>query len=154
VILGKGLKISERLTGTYRNIYTPLDINTMVLDLTSKVKTIKHFLDRKSVLNFLTTRIEGKLYIEGVTVDRKVYGHILYNLKNSSVDYYINFQDNKKKFFYLKGRKNVSLIGFSNSLLSLDGSIYDKLTHEKVADIHLSSKNKGLKDFFKNIEFI
>jgi hypothetical protein len=154
VILNKSLKINERLTGTYRNINTPLDIKAMVLDLTSKAKTIKNFLDRKSSLNFLTTRIEGKLYIETVARDKNIYGHILYNLKNGTIDYYINFQDNSKEFFYIKAKKTMSLIGFSNSLIVLDGSIYNKLTHEKVADIHLSSENKGLIEMFKNIKII
>jgi len=152
VILNKGLKVDERLTGTYRNIHTPMDIKTMVVDLTSKAKTIKHFLDRKSSLNFLTTRIEGKLYIETITIDTKIYGHILYNIKNGTIDYYINFQDNENNFFYIKAKKTISLIGFTNSLLSLDGSIYCKLTHDKISDIHLSSEKKGLIDIFKGIK--
>ena len=132
MILNKSLKINERLKGTYRDINTPLDIKTMVIDLTSKAKSIKNFLDRKSALNFLTTRIEGKLYIETVARDSNIYGHILYNIKNGTIDYYINFQNNNKEFFYIKANKRISLIGFSNSLLVLDGSVYNKLTHDKV----------------------
>ncbi len=154
MILDKSLKINERLTGTYRDIKTPLDIKTMVLDLTSKAKTIKNFLDRKSSLNFLTTRIEGKLYIETIARDTKIYGHILYNIKHGTIDYYINFQDNKKDFFYIKANKTISLIGFSNSILVLEGSIYNKLTHDKIADIHLSSVNKGFVEILKNIKII
>jgi len=152
VVLSKGIKVNERLTGTYRNIYTPLDISTMVLDLSSKAKTIKHFLDHKSTLNFLTVRTEGRLYIENVAKDDNINGYVLYNIKNSSIDYYINFKDNNNNFFYLKGSKSISLIGFSNSLLSLNGNIYKKLTHEKIADIHLSSESQGIKDFFNNIK--
>jgi len=152
VILNKSLKINERLTGTYRDINTPLDIKTMVIDLTSKAKSIKNFLDRKSALNFLTTRIEGKLYIETVARDTKIYGHILYNLKNGTIDYYINFQNNNKEFFYIKAKKTMSLIGFANSFIVLDGSIYNKLTHDKISDIHLTSNNKGFIKMFKNIK--
>ena len=154
MILNKGFKVSERLIGTYRNIYTPIEVNTMVIDITSKVKAIKSFLDKKSTLNFLTTRIEGKIYIEEFAKDNKAYGHILYNLKNNTIDYYINFQNNNKEFFYLKGKKTLSLLGFSNSLLLLNGNIYNKLTHEKIADVHLNSENSGLKEFFKKIKFI
>lgn len=152
MILNKSLEINERLTGTYRDINTPLDIKTMVIELTSKARSIKNFLDRKSSLNFLTTRIEGKLYIETVARDFKVYGHILYNIKNGTIDYYINFQSNDKIFFYIKAKKTMSLIGFSNSLLVLDGSVYNKLTHDKISDIHLTSKNKGLVKMFRNIK--
>jgi hypothetical protein len=153
VNLGKGFKIDECLRGTYRNIYTPLEIKTMVLTLTSRANTIKRFFDRKSALNFLTTRIEGKLYIESTARDTNIYGHILYNLKESSIDYYINFQDYENNFFYIKARKNLSLIGLSSSFLVLNGSIYNKLTHDKISDIHLVSEYKGLLGFFKSIEF-
>ena len=152
LIFDKGLEINERLRGTYRSIYTPMDVKTMFLQITSKAKTIKNFLDINSSLNFLTTRIEGKLYIETVAMDSKIYGHVLYNIKNGTIDYYINFQDNNKEFFYLKAVKTISLFGFTNSFLTLEGSIYNKLTHEKTADIHLASDNKSLVDIFKNIK--
>lgn len=151
-LLDKSLEINERLSGTYRSIYTPGEVKTMVLNLTSKAKSLKNFFDIKSSLNFLTTRIEGKLYIETIALDTKIYGHILRNIKNGTIDYYVNFQDNNGDFFYIKAEKTISLIGFTNSFLTLKGSVYKKLTHEKIADIHLASEYKNLKDIIKSVK--
>ena len=150
----KGFMIDERLLGTYRFINSPLTIKSLILDISGKVKTIDRFMDKKSVLNYHTLRISGKVYAENYANDSKITGNIHINFLKGEISYYINFKNYANEFCYIKGRKLISMLTFVRDLTSLEGEIFNKQTQEKIADIQLFSSKKKFKSILKSFKVI
>ena len=150
----KGFIFDERLVGTYRNIDNPIELKTFIIDISAKTKTIDAFMDRKSVINYHTLRVSGKLYAENYANDKKIIGNIQTNFLKGEVLYYINFRNDKGDFCYFKGIKRLSLLTFMRDVTSLEGEIFYKQTHKKISDVSLVGTNKKIKSFLKSFKII